>query len=111
MLYRPCMTEEELLSEAASRIHAAAPEAEIVAFGSRARGEALQSSDLDLLIIEPEVKHTALESIRLRRTLAGLPVAVDVVVVSRSEADEWRGVAGSLVHAALSDGFTLSSDG
>jgi len=48
------MTEENLIEEAGRRLTAAAPNADIILFGSRARGEARPDSDLDLLVIEPD---------------------------------------------------------
>ena len=48
------MTEEALIEEAGRRLSAAAPDADVILFGSRARGESRPDSDLDLLVIEPE---------------------------------------------------------
>jgi hypothetical protein len=42
------MTDEGLINEAGRRLSNAAPEADIILFGSRARGEASEDSDLDL---------------------------------------------------------------
>jgi predicted nucleotidyltransferase len=102
------MVDEGTISEVASRISAAAPSARVYLFGSHARGAAGPRSDLDILVIEPEVENGAEESIRLRRMLRGLGVTVDVIVVSEREADEWRDVRGSLIHAALSDSRLLA---
>lgn len=76
-------------------------------FGSHARGEAGPRSDLDFLVILPAVEDPAEESLRLRRVLRGLRLAADVIVVSDQEVDDWRGVPGSLIHAALSDAREL----
>jgi hypothetical protein len=58
-------------------------------------------------VVEPFVEDAAAESIRLRRTLRGLGLFADVLVVSEREAEEWRGVRGSLIHAALLEGRLL----
>jgi uncharacterized protein len=87
----------------------AAPRATLVVFGSHARGDANKYSDLDLLVIEPDVANAAAESVRLRDVLGGLPSAIDVIVVSQTHADEWRDVRGSLVHAALSEGRVIAA--
>ncbi len=52
----------------------------MILFGSAARGELTRDSDLDFLVIEPEVENPALESVRLRRVLGDLVLAADVIV-------------------------------
>lgn len=103
------MTSEELIAEVGRRIAEAAPDATLVVFGSHARGEANKYSDLDLLVIEPEVEDPAAEWLRLSDLLTGLPSAFDVIVVSQEYVDEWRDVRGSLVHAALSEGRPVAA--
>lgn len=71
------MIEEALIEEAGRRLSAAAPDAELILFGSRARGEPRPDSDLDLLIIEPDFDRRGEEYGRLRRELRGLDVAID----------------------------------
>jgi uncharacterized protein len=103
------MFDENLIVEAARRLSAAAPGAEVILFGSHARGDAGPQSDLDFLIVEPIVDDSAAESVRLRRELRGLGLFADVVVVSEREAEEWREVRGSLIHSALSEGRPLAA--
>lgn len=103
------MIDEATIAEVGRRIARAAPAARVYLFGSHARGTAGPNSDLDILVVEPEVKNGAEEAIRLRRTLRGLRLIVDVVVVSEREAQEWRDVRGSLIHAALSESRPLAA--
>jgi predicted nucleotidyltransferase len=103
------MFDEKLIAEAARRLSAAAPQAQVILFGSHARGDAGPSSDLDFLVVEPAVSDPAEESVRLRRTLRGLGLFADVVVVSEREAEEWREVRGSLIHSALSEGRPVAA--
>jgi predicted nucleotidyltransferase len=101
------MADQALIEEAARRLaEAAAPGTRVILFGSHARGDAGGRSDLDFLVIEPDVEHAGDESVRLRRALRGLGVAADVVVSAR-DVDEWSDVRGSLVHAPLSEGREL----
>jgi predicted nucleotidyltransferase len=101
--------DEATIAEAGRRLSVAAPGARIVLFGSYARGEAGSRSDLDFLVVEPEVLDDAAESVRLRRALRGLRITAGVVVVSERDAEDWREVRGSLVHAALADGRVLAA--
>jgi predicted nucleotidyltransferase len=101
------VVDETLIAEAGRRLAAAAPDAQVVLFGSHARGEAHSRSDVDFLVVEPEVDNEAEESVRLHRILRDLRLPADVIVVSRDYADRWRDVRGGLVHAALSQGRVL----
>ena len=102
------MTEDALIKEAGRRLIAAVPDADIILFGSRARGEARPDSDLDLLVIEPDFARRGEEYGRLRKELRGLEVAIDLVIYRRREADEWGGVPGSFLHRALGEGRVLT---
>jgi predicted nucleotidyltransferase len=103
------MIDEETIAEVGRRISEAAPSARVFLFGSHARKEAGPRSDLDILVVEAEVDDPAEEAIRLRRTLRGLRLAADVVVVSEQDVEEWRDVRGSIIHAALSDSRLLEA--
>jgi predicted nucleotidyltransferase len=92
------VTDDALIAEAASRLAAAAPDATVILFGSRARGEGRSDSDLDLLVIEPELKSRRAEFVRLREALGDLGVPIDLVVLSAEYADQRAGVRGSMVN-------------
>ena len=100
--------DESLIEEAGRRLVSAAPGARVILFGSHARGEANSHSDVDLLVIEPNVKDEAGESVRLRRALHGLRLPADIIVVGARYAEDWANVRGSVVHAALSQGRVLA---
>jgi predicted nucleotidyltransferase len=70
--------------ERAGRILAEAAEsrARVIVFGSHARGDATDTSDLDFLVIERAVANRAAEMVRLRDALPPLDVPVDVIVVT-----------------------------
>jgi predicted nucleotidyltransferase len=101
--------DEATIAEAGRRLSEAAPGARVFLFGSHARGDAGPRSDLDFLVVEPEVDNVAAESVRLRRALRGLRIAADVVVISERDVEDWREVRGSLVHAALADARLLAA--
>ena len=101
------VTDEALIAEAASRLAAAAPDAKVILFGSRARGEGRSDSDLDLLVIEPELKSRRAEFVRLRQALGDLGVPIDLIVLSAEYADQRAQVRGSMVSEAMHRGRVL----
>ena len=83
-----CLT-DALIAEAGRRLsEAAPPSSRVILFGSAARGELTRDSDLDFLVIEPEVENPALESVRLRRVLADVLVPMDIIVASDHRVQE-----------------------
>ncbi len=102
--------DDAIIAEAACLLREAAPPStRIVLFGSHARGDAGKYSDLDFLVIEPSVENVVEETYRLRQALIGLDVFVDLVVVSKAEAQAWGDVYGTVIHAALSEGRALAA--
>jgi uncharacterized protein len=104
------MFDDAVIAEAGRRLlEAAPPETRVILFGSHARGEADEHSDLDFLVIEPSVEDVVKESVRLRRTLDGLRVGADVIVVTEDIVREWQDVWGTVIHAALDEGKELAA--
>jgi predicted nucleotidyltransferase len=100
--------DDVVIEDAGRRLsEAAPPRSRVILFGSAARGELTRDSDLDFLVIEPEVENPALESVRLRRVLGDVLVPMDIIVASEHRVREWRDVRGSLIHAALAGGREL----
>lgn len=99
--------DDQLIAEAARRISDAAPGAQVILFGSHARGDA--RDDSDLLVVEPVVDDAPREEVRLRRALRGLGLFADVLVVSSTDAQRLRGVPSSVVGVALSEGRVLAA--
>lgn len=106
--YRERVLDDAVIAEAGRRLsEAAPPSSRVILFGSAVRGELTRDSDLDFLVIEPEVENPALESVRLRRVLADVLVPMDIIVASEHRVQEWRDVRGSLIHEALTGGREL----
>jgi uncharacterized protein len=102
------MVSDETIADAGRRLAAAARSpARVVLFGSRARGDAREDSDLDFLVIEERLDSKLSEMVRLRDVLPPLDVPVDVVVVSEEEVARREPVPSTLVHRALREGRIL----
>jgi len=72
-------------------------------FGSHARNEARSGSDLDFLVIEPNVPDRHAEMMRLRSALHGLRRPIDVLVYSDAQVEEWGDAPGTALRAALTE--------
>jgi uncharacterized protein len=102
------MASQELIQRAGERLAEAAGEnARVILFGSHARGEERLDSDVDLLVVEPELRDRFAESVRLSKLVGELGVPADVVVVSEAHARRWGEVPGTMLHDALSEGRVL----
>lgn len=75
------MIAPETLQAAIDAVAADGKPNRIMLFGSYARGDARDDSDVDLLVIEDEVSDRAREMVRLRRLLRPLRVPADILVL------------------------------
>lgn len=98
------MISPETIQTAIQTVAAGANARRIVLFGSYARGDATDDSDLDLLVIEDEVADRAGEMVRLRRLLRPLRVPADILVYSEDEIARWGQQPGSALYWALREG-------
>jgi predicted nucleotidyltransferase len=95
------------IAEAVQRIVAAAQPVRVIVFGSVARGNPGPDSDVDLVVVEREVRDRYAETVRLRRALQGLVMPVDLLVIGAQEFDEWAMTPGSVYHTARREGKVL----
>lgn len=81
----------------------------IILFGSRARGDAVPDSDLDLLIVTREATPTQQREYRrsLYRVCRGFGVPVEPHVMTEEAFEETRSVIGGLAYPASTEGVTL----
>ena len=94
----------EAVSEATRRIVSVANPQTILLFGSAARGEMTADSDLDfLVIVQPPVNRRKLAQ-EIYRNLHGLPVAVDVIVVTSEDIEKYADKVGTILPTAQSEG-------
>ncbi len=79
----------------------------VILFGSYARGDATEDSDVDFLVVEEHVPSKVTEMVRLRRILRPLRLPFDVVVVSENDLEDWGGLPGTALYWALKEGKVL----
>lgn len=91
--------------------HAVPAGSRIIVFGSYARGDARDDSDLDLLVVEPEVADRVAETVRLSALLGRRLLPADVVVMSRSTYESERAVPNTLAYRAANEGKVLELAG
>jgi predicted nucleotidyltransferase len=97
----------EKMQAAIERLVAAAQPTRIILFGSRARGDADDRSDVDLLVIKRSVTDRYEELVQLNQSLRGLLLPVDLLLVSEQEFEERASQAGTVEHAARCEGRVL----
>lgn len=83
----------------------------VILFGSHARGDADQGSDVDLLVVMPEANDRRPLAVAMRRALRGMGLPKDVLVLSRAEYEAERDIPGSLAYPASHDGTVLYARG
>jgi predicted nucleotidyltransferase len=98
------MIDERTIRDAVERLLRAAPGSKVILFGSYARGEATEDSDLDFLVVEPEVKDALSEMVRLRKVLADVPASIDILVVSTKRFEYWKDTPNTVMFRALREG-------
>jgi len=98
---------EEILQEMVRRIVEAVHPDKIILFGSHARGEANEHSDIDLMVVAPSSEDRAHRLRPVYRALRGLGVPKDVVWWTQAEIDDWRNVRGHFINRVLRDGRVL----
>jgi predicted nucleotidyltransferase len=80
---------------------------QIILFGSRARDDWEELSDYDLLVIVPDAGYYRGLAVDLRRELAAIPVAKDLVVAARSTMLKQADIPGTIYYEAAHEGLTL----
>ena len=101
------MISDETVQRAVELLKDAAEPSRIILFGSYARGDARENSDLDFLVTKPTVTARRREMVRLSDVLRPLRLPADVLVVSDRVFDEWRHIPGTVLYEANREGRGL----
>jgi uncharacterized protein len=103
------MVKRDFIEEAVDRLLKAAPRgSKVILFGSYAREDVNEESDLDFLVVEPEVKNRFAEMTRLREELdtviAPYLVPADVLVMSAERFEYWKDTPNTVSFEAFREG-------
>ena len=79
----------------------------IILFGSYARGDANDESDVDLMVVEKHVQSKVKEIVRLRKLLRPLRLPIDMMVVSEQDVNDWGALPGTALYWAIKEGEVL----
>ena len=79
----------------------------IILFGSAARGEAGQDSDIDLLVVMPDGTPRLATAEKLHMRMFGIPAAIDFLVATPSDLERNRDNIGLVYRTILQEGREL----
>lgn len=79
----------------------------VIVFGSYARGDADEGSDLDIMVVEREVPSKGEEMLRLNRAIGWVGKGVDVLVYSEDEFKRRSQVPGTAPYWASREGKVM----
>lgn len=93
-----------MVDEIVRRVVEIARPIRILLFGSAARGEVNDDSDIDILVVVPGPVHRRRLAQDIHISFFGLGVPVDVIVATPEDLERHRGKAGTILDTALREG-------
>lgn len=101
------MISPDVIDEAVRLLVADGRPTRVILFGSYARGDAGEASDLDFMVVLREIDGKFAEMNRLRALLRPLRIAADVLVTTEGQLEEWGAVPGTVQYDALHEGRVM----
>lgn len=95
---------DAILKDVIGRILSVVAPKQIFLFGSAARGEIRENSDIDLMVIVPNGLHRRKTSKNIYRKMIGLGFATDIVVVTEGDVEKYKDTAGYVIGSASREG-------
>ena len=108
------MTQNELhgyIEEMVQRIVAKCNPEKVILFGSHARGDAGEDSDVDLMVVVPVTGSKRAIRVEMRRLLNDIPVSKDIVVTTPEEFQWRQKYIGTIERPASRQGKILYAQG
>jgi uncharacterized protein len=95
---------KSILKEVVTKLVDSSHPKKIILFGSYARNEMTEGSDIDILIVKDQVISKGTEMVRLRNYIGNIGVGVDLLLYSQQEINEWGHLPGTALYSALKEG-------
>jgi len=99
--------EPEILDQLVERVLGATSPLRIILFGSAARGQMAEDSDVDVLVVVPDGSNCRDIARTLYRQLRGFPYAKDILVVTQRDVQTHADNPYLVIHTALTEGREL----
>jgi predicted nucleotidyltransferase len=101
------MVDQEILKSAVRKIAESFHPERVILFGSQARGEADDRSDVDLLVITNIQGSRRAMMVAMDRALHGTGIARDIIILTPAEFDRDKEIPGTVARPAWKEGITL----
>ena len=101
------MVTEQTLTEVTKRLVKGFQPEQIILFGSQARGTADDHSDVDILVVCPIKGSRRALTLNMYRTLKGLGIAKDIIILTKEEFERNRRIPGTIARPAWLEGKVL----
>lgn len=104
------MLSEAIIGEAAKLLGQAAPEgSRVVLFGSYAMGSPNPRSDVDFMVIEPQLNSWLRETDRLYRAVRHLRLPIDLLVTTTTVFEQKKADVSTVYHEAFRSGRVMNA--
>ncbi len=98
---------DNILKETIQRILSVVQAKKVLLFGSAVRGEMHDNSDIDLLVVVPSGLHRRKTAQKIYRNMIGVGFAVDIIVVTEDDIEQFKNNIGMIISPALAEGKIL----
>ena len=95
---------DDVLDDLVHRILLCVSPSRIILFGSAARGEMRQGSDLDVLVVTPDGSPCRDIARAIYRSMRGFPLSKDILVVTDSDVRDSAHSQATVIGAAMAEG-------
>jgi len=92
--------DENTIRDIVRRILSVAKPDKIILFGSAVAGKMTRDSDIDLLIVEPEIPDRRAEYVRVRRALSDIRFPFDILFITTQWFEDSKNVIGGIAYPA-----------